>query len=30
MNWWQRLKNNPLARLGAVVLVIFYLAVIAG
>jgi peptide/nickel transport system permease protein len=29
MNWWQRLKNNPLARFGAVLLLIFYLAVIA-
>lgn len=29
MNWWRRLKTNTLARLGAVVLVTFYLAVIA-
>jgi peptide/nickel transport system permease protein len=29
MNWWQKLKKNPLARLGAVLLLIFYLAVIA-
>ncbi|MDV2993845.1 MAG: hypothetical protein N4J56_003499 [Chroococcidiopsis sp. SAG 2025] len=29
MNWWQRLKKNPLARLGAIVLLIFYIAVIA-
>ncbi len=29
MDWWHRLKNNPLARLGAVLLAIFYLAVIA-
>jgi peptide/nickel transport system permease protein len=29
MNWWQKLKNNPLARFGAIVLLIFYLAVIA-
>jgi peptide/nickel transport system permease protein len=29
MNWWQRLKNNPLARFGAVLLLVFYLAVIA-
>lgn len=29
MNWWQRLKNNPLSRFGAIVLLIFYLAVIA-
>jgi len=29
MNWWQRLKKNPLARFGAILLLIFYLAVIA-
>ena len=29
MNWWQRLKNNPLAKFGAVVLLVFYFAVIA-
>ncbi len=29
MDWWQKLRNNPLARLGAIVLVIFYIAVIA-
>ncbi|NEP08868.1 MAG: ABC transporter permease [Symploca sp. SIO2C1] len=29
MNWWQRLKKNPLARLGALLLLIFYLSVIA-
>jgi peptide/nickel transport system permease protein len=29
MNWWKRLKTNWLARLGAIILVIFYLAVIA-
>jgi peptide/nickel transport system permease protein len=29
MNWWQRLKKNPLARFGAIVLLIFYIAVIA-
>ncbi|MBD2165986.1 ABC transporter permease [Calothrix membranacea FACHB-236] len=29
MDWWQRLKKNPLARFGAVLLLIFYLAVIA-
>lgn len=29
MNWWRRLKTNTLARLGALVLLIFYLAVIA-
>lgn len=29
MNWWQRLQKNPLARFGAIVLLIFYLAVIA-
>ncbi|CEJ45535.1 ABC transporter permease [Umezakia ovalisporum] len=27
MNWWQRLQKNPLARFGAVVLLIFYVAV---
>ncbi|MBE9126032.1 MULTISPECIES: ABC transporter permease [unclassified Coleofasciculus] len=29
MNWWQKLKKNPLARFGAVLLLIFYLTVIA-
>lgn len=29
MNWWKRLKNNNLARLGALILVVFYIAVIA-
>ena len=29
MNWWQKLKKNPLARFGALLLVIFYLTVIA-
>jgi peptide/nickel transport system permease protein len=29
MNWWHRLKNSPLARFGAIILLIFYLAVIA-
>ncbi|MBD2743408.1 ABC transporter permease [Coleofasciculus sp. FACHB-1120] len=29
MNWWQKLKNNPLARFGALILLIFYLSVIA-
>ncbi|MDB9303529.1 ABC transporter permease [Nodularia spumigena CS-591/12] len=29
MNWWQRLQKNPLARFGAIVLLIFYIAVIA-
>lgn len=29
MNWWKRLKHNPIARLGALVLLVFYLAVIA-
>lgn len=29
MNWWQKLKNNPLARAGALLLIIFYLAVLA-
>lgn len=28
MNWWQRLKKNPLARLGAVILIFFYIMVI--
>ncbi len=28
MNWWRRLKKNPLARFGALVLLIFYIAVI--
>lgn len=29
MNWWKRLKNNNLARVGAFVLLLFYLAVLA-
>jgi peptide/nickel transport system permease protein len=29
MNWWQRLKKNPLAKLGALLLIVFYLMVIA-
>lgn len=29
MNWWKKLKKNPLARFGAVLLIIFYLAAIA-
>ncbi|OUL31697.1 ABC transporter substrate-binding protein [Nostoc sp. RF31YmG] len=29
MDWWQRLKKNPLARFGAILLLVFYLAVIA-
>jgi peptide/nickel transport system permease protein len=29
MNWWQKLKKNPLARLGALLLITFYIAVIA-
>ena len=29
MNWWQKLKKNPLAKFGAIVLIIFYLAAIA-
>jgi len=29
MNWWQKLKNNSLAKYGAVVLLMFYLIVIA-
>lgn len=28
MNWWQRLKKNPLAWFGAMLLLVFYLAVI--
>jgi len=28
MNWWKRLKTNPLARLGAIALVVLYMAVI--
>ncbi len=27
-SWWKKLKNNPLARFGAVVLIVFYIAVI--
>lgn len=29
MNWWQKLKKNPLARLGAVLLLVFYVLVVA-
>ena len=29
MNWWQKLKNNPLARFGALILLVFYFSVIA-
>jgi len=29
MNWWQKLKKNPLARFGAVLLLAFYLLVVA-
>ncbi len=29
MNWWRRLKNNSLARFGAILLLIFYITVIA-
>jgi peptide/nickel transport system permease protein len=29
MNWWQKLKKNPLARFGALLLIVFYLTVIA-
>ena len=29
-SWWQKLKNNPIARAGAIVLIIFYIAVIFG
>lgn len=28
MNWWQKLKKNPLAKFGAIVLIIFYSSVI--
>ena len=28
MNWWQRLKKNPLARLGAILLLVFYVSAI--
>ncbi|MEL7034671.1 MAG: ABC transporter permease [Cyanobacteria bacterium J06592_8] len=28
MKWWHRLKKNPLARLGAVILIVFYLCAI--
>ncbi|HIK26523.1 MAG: ABC transporter permease [Oscillatoriaceae bacterium SKW80] len=29
MKWWQKLKRNPLARVGATLLIIFYIAAIA-
>lgn len=29
MNWWKRLKNNNLARIGAVILLLFYISVFA-
>lgn len=29
MNWWHRLKKNPLAKFGAILLLVFYVAVIA-
>lgn len=29
MNWWRKLKNNRLARLGAILLLVFYIAVLA-
>jgi peptide/nickel transport system permease protein len=29
MTWWQKLQQNPLARLGALILLVFYLAVVA-
>ena len=29
-SWWQKLKNNPIARTGAIVLILFYIAVIFG
>lgn len=28
MNWWQKLQKNPLARFGAILLLVFYLVVI--
>ncbi|MBE9221748.1 ABC transporter permease [Cyanobacterium stanieri LEGE 03274] len=28
MNWWRKLKKNPLAKIGAIILIIFYLMVI--
>ncbi|GAB4542171.1 MAG: ABC transporter permease [Pleurocapsa sp.] len=28
MNWWHKLKKNPLARFGAIILIIFYLSAI--
>ncbi|WP_413166103.1 ABC transporter permease [Capilliphycus salinus ALCB114379] len=28
MKWWHRLKKNPLARLGAIILIVFYLGAI--
>jgi peptide/nickel transport system permease protein len=28
MNWWKRLKKNPLAQLGALLLIVFYLMVL--
>ncbi|OKH17486.1 ABC transporter permease [[Limnothrix rosea] IAM M-220] len=28
MDWWRKLKNNPLARLGAIILITFYILVI--
>lgn len=30
MNWWKKLKHNPLAKFGAILLIIFYITVIAG
>jgi peptide/nickel transport system permease protein len=29
MNWWYRLKKNPLAQFGAIILIVFYAAAIA-
>lgn len=29
MDWWRKLKNNPLARFGAILLLVFYIMVIA-
>ncbi|MGL6284742.1 MAG: ABC transporter permease, partial [Microcoleaceae cyanobacterium] len=29
MKWWHNLKKNPLAKCGAIILIIFYLTAIA-
>lgn len=28
MNWWRKLKNNPLAKIGAIILIFFYILVL--